>query len=78
MATGVFHTARTGHNMRSRKRKPAARPLDQFAELLSRHSIEAGDTGGRVADAALRMGITVRAAGAMLQRLRKELGAQAR
>ena len=54
--------------------------LDRFAELLSEHDADEGGTnrGGNVAECARRMGIKPSAGNAMLQRIRKRLGPQAR
>lgn len=70
MATGVFNTARTGHNLRSRKRRSRTQPLERFAELLAETD--------SVTLAASRMGIATSTGYQMFRRIRDQLGPQAR
>lgn len=70
MATGVFHTARTGHNLRSRKCATDGQLLARFAESIS--------LTGTVHETATELGITPKAAHNLLQRLRRDLGWQAK
>jgi hypothetical protein len=51
--------------------------LDHFAEHLARHDARRGDAGGDVAGAAARLGRSKAWGGAMLRRLRADLGEQA-
>lgn len=78
MATGIFNTARTGHNLRSRKRRSRTQPLDRFAELLSRHDLESGDPGGSITLVASQIGIPTSTGYQMFRRIRERLGPQAR
>ena len=66
MTTGVFNTARTGHSLRSRKRRGGMEPIDRFAEYLSRH--------GSVTQAAGEMGVTTSSGYAMFRRICAQLG----
>lgn len=52
--------------------------LDQFAELLAHHDLESGHPGGDVPECARAMGLRPVDGNAMLQRIRKRLGPQAR
>lgn len=52
------------------------RQLDQFAELLSHHDAATGDPGGNAAECARRLGLDPATGNGMLQRLRRELGAE--
>lgn len=54
------------------------RQIDRFAELLSEHDADAGNRGGHVADCARRMGISPAQGNGILQRMRRDLGPQAR
>jgi hypothetical protein len=52
--------------------------IDVFAEYLSHHDLTTRDTGGDVPKVAARMRIRTHYANALLQRIRKRLGSQAR
>lgn len=90
MATGLFsnRSANQGLNFRARRRAPRGeRTIDQFAERLSEHTdaadIAAGrglrlDPGGDVRVAARFAGCDAASGNGMLQRLRRDLGPQAR
>lgn len=52
--------------------------LDDFAEALSRHSLELGDRGGDAQKVAKALGLAHDTGNGLLQRLRKGLGWQAR
>ena len=54
------------------------RTMDRFAEELSKHDAEAGDPGGKVSRVSKALGIEVNYGRALLQRIRNELGDQAR
>lgn len=74
MATGVFSTARTGHNLRSRKNtRTQKQPIERFADLLAEHNLATGDLGGSVIVVSTRMGISPKVGNAMLQRMRRDL-----
>lgn len=89
MATGIFDTSRKqGLNFR-RRRSPAAgdRQIDRFADLLAEHidqaDIDAGrgdrlDPGGDARKAARELGMAGQSGNGMLQRLRRDLGWQAK
>lgn len=66
MATGVFNTARTGHSLRSRKRRGRMEPIDRFAECLSHH--------GSVTQASSDVGVTTSSGYAMFRRICAQLG----
>mgnify|MGYP001574832605 CR=1 FL=1 len=65
------------HYQRRKDPKEMGR-LDMFADLLSRHDLETGDAGGDVAACALNMGWTREHGNAMLQRISRGVGRQAR
>lgn len=69
MSTGVFNTARTGANLRSRKRKGRNDATERFAEALA-------ETGS-VTLASGQTGISTRHGFALLRRIRSGLGWQA-
>lgn len=78
MATGVFHTARTGANLRSRKYRGRRNDtFERFAEALADHDTGKGDPGGSVVRAASAVGISTRHGYQMLARLKQGLGPQA-
>lgn len=52
------------------------RQIDRFAELLAQHG--PGDTGGHVGKCAERMGLSREEGNSILQKMRKDLGWQAR
>jgi len=51
---------------------------DRFAEELSKHDLETGDEGGRVAECARRLGLTPTQGNTIMQNIRRRLGPQAR
>ncbi len=73
---GLFSSAGAGRAFRHRRRKTGA--LDRFAEELSHHSIADGDLGGDARASAQRAGCRPEQGNAMLQRIRKRLGWQAK
>lgn len=75
-ARGLFQTAGNGRNFRRRRRTGDA--LARFAEELSKHNLLTGDKGGNVVECAKRLGIKPAQGNAMLQRIRRRLGDQAR
>jgi hypothetical protein len=79
MPTGLFDQS-TGHGqaLRHRHRQRRSAAMMRFAEALSEHDAEAGDPGGNITAVANKLGMTPRDANAMMQRLRRELGPQAR
>lgn len=54
------------------------RQIDRFAELIAEHDIATGDRGGDPRKAARRMGLDPARGNSLLQRLRQDLGPQAR
>lgn len=78
-AKGIFGgTAIGGRAFRAYRRRQAIDATDRFAEELSKHNLETGDPGGDVVACARRLGIKPQNANAMLQRIRRKLGPQAR
>ncbi len=79
-AKGIFGGTATGGRAfavwRHKKQRQGA--LDRFAEELARHDLSTGDHGGDVRAAAIRAGCKAQQGQAMLQRLRKRIGWQAR
>jgi hypothetical protein len=86
---GMFsHRAQTGGRAFAGKRpKRDDSQLDRFAELLSEHwdedDVKAGlakraDPGGKAAYCAIKMGLSPSTGNGLLQRIRRELGDQAR
>lgn len=84
---GIFSTtaaqglALRNANRRKRAAAQKAEPmatLDVFAEYLSHHDLGSRDKGGDVPRVAARMGIDAQYANALLQRIRRRLGSQAR
>jgi AraC-like DNA-binding protein len=71
MATGVFHTARSGQSLQYRARVRRDRALARFAEELSTNP-------GSLIDVARALGISYSAAQAQLARLRRDLGVPVR
>ena len=61
--------------------RPMGRPIrtiDRFAELLSEHDLATGDPGGNVRKCAGRMGMAAQDGNALMQRIRRGLGWQAK
>lgn len=80
-AKGIFAaTASSGRafNGKRFKTKTKQGALDRFAMELARHDLATGDEGGDVRAAAIRAGCKPQQGNAMLQRLRKRLGWQAK
>lgn len=76
-ARGIFPApANKGLAFRTRRRVKGMRQIDRFAELLAQHG--PGDTGGHVGKCAERMGLSREEGNSILQKMRKDLGWQAR
>jgi hypothetical protein len=70
MATGLFNTARTGANLRSRKRRGSGDAIERFAEALA-------ETGS-VTQASGVIGVSTSHGQRLLAQIRAGLGPQAR
>lgn len=77
MSTGLFNTARTGANLKSRKFRGRGDAIARFAEELARHDLKSGDKGGSVTLASGRCGVSTSNGHKMLRRIKRELGPQA-
>jgi len=82
MSTGLFANQTRSHRGPGRKAIAGRRSnyhvgaLDRFADLLAEHGPD--DKGGDVMACAVKLGCSYTYANAMLQRIRKKLGWQAR
>lgn len=76
MATGVFHTARSGQSLKYRARVKRDKALARFAGALADSAGSSID--GKVRQIGEQLGMSPTASAAMMQRIRRDLGPQAR
>lgn len=76
MATGVFHTARSGQSLKYRARVKRDKAIARFADAMA---ASAGtEIDGNVRLLAEQLGMSPSAGHAMMQRIKRDLGSQAR